>query len=111
MSAEELMRLRCDTPRCKGSITWPRTTSEPAGIRAAAAASGWTTVSGAASLAHRLITRDLKTQDRCAACNHRQPVAFEGTCVHCGGMGAIGRSGCVGCDRSEAPLAADSRKG
>ncbi|WP_152648684.1 hypothetical protein [Streptacidiphilus anmyonensis] len=110
MTAEALMRLRCNSPRCHGSITRPQTESEPEGIRAAAAVSGWTVVGGATSLAHRILTRDMSPQDRCPACNRGRPVVFSGSCPHCGGMGPIGTSGCMDCGQSspETERAADS---
>lgn len=97
MTVEALMRLTCDSPRCKGSFTRPRTDSEPDGVRTAAAASGWTVTGGAAGLVHRIITRDLSPRDRCAACNRGHAVVFAGGCEHCGGMGPLGTGGCLDC--------------
>jgi len=94
------MRLRCDSPRCRGSITRARTSQEPEGVRAAAAASGWTVAGGAATLVHRII-RDLSPQDRCPACRRRRPVLFEGGCSHCGGMGSLGADACLDCGQHE----------
>jgi hypothetical protein len=101
MTAEALMRLLCNSPRCLGSFTRPQTDNEPDGIRAAAAASGWTVVGGATSLVHRIITRDLAPQDRCPVCNRGRPVVFAGSCQHCGGMGPIGNSDCMDCGRAD----------
>ncbi|WP_042391059.1 hypothetical protein [Streptacidiphilus melanogenes] len=78
-----------------------QTESEPGGIRAAAAASGWTIVGGATSLAHRILTRDMSPQDRCPACNRGRPVVFPGGCPHCGGMGPIGSSDCMDCGQGD----------
>lgn len=97
MTAEALMRLRCNSPRCRGSFTRLGTDREPDGIRAAAAAAGWTVVGGAVSLAHRVLTRDLSPQDRCPACTRGRSVTFPGSCPACGGMGPIGTMTCMDC--------------
>lgn len=101
MTVEALMRLRCDSHECVGSFTRRQTRNEPEGIRAAAATSGWTVVGGAASLAHRIITRDRSPQDRCPACNRGRPVRFAGGCPHCGGMGPLGGLDCLDCGRAD----------
>jgi hypothetical protein len=101
MTVEALMRLRCNSPRCQGSFTRPQTESEPDGIRVAAAGSGWTVVGGAASLVHRIITRDLSPQDRCPACTRGRSVPFAGSCPHCGGIGSLSGSGCLDCGQAD----------
>ncbi len=90
VSAEELMRLRCDSPR---SITRARTSQEPEGVRAAA---GWTVADGAATGSspgtgpRRTAARPAAAGARCCS-----------RAADCGEMGSLGAGPCIDCGQHE----------